>query len=335
MLLEFLSTAIYLPLIAFTIVICQTHFKKQYDDQRKGSISSVYIGGVILTSYILQMLVMVQIGDLSMRDAPFATTIPVTMVLHQPRSYWWKLMAITPFAIYTFSYFNHIINLKTWALWPVATVGLFVICWLAKLDKKNSFLTYSLAIIATMIFHVICLYIGTGGKLDLVHLTALLPGTGLLNYRAFNQEIGVLPQQADIHTIIIGALDIDHFKRINDTYGHLNGNDVLSEFSETVKYEIHHAFPKHGYIYRFGGEEFTIVVSNHSMQEVRQLMEKIETHFHEHMISTRDGYKVNISFSCSLTPHKKGELLVTTLKRADRLLYHVKNNGRGWVMVSH
>lgn len=157
--------------------------------------------------------------------------------------------------------------------------------------------------------------------------------TGLLNYRAFNQEIGSLSQSNRIHSIVIGAMDIDHFKHINDTYGHLNGNDVLSEFSETIKTRIHKTFPQHGYIYRFGGEEFTIVVSNHSIDEVRNLMCQMEDYFHEHIITTRDGDHVQISFSCSLTLHRDAEQLDTTLKRADRLLYHVKNNGRGWVIA--
>lgn len=134
---------------------------------------------------------------------------------------------------------------------------------------------------------------------------------------------------------MIGGLDIDHFKRINDTYGHFVGNEVLNYFSTVFRKEIHEAFPDHGYVYRFGGEEFTIVVSNHSIEEVYALLQSIERQFSERPIVTKEGVKITISFSCSLTNHLNGELLDLTLKRADKMLYSVKNNGRGWIVTDH
>lgn len=153
--------------------------------------------------------------------------------------------------------------------------------------------------------------------------------TGLLNYRALSQEINELATNQEIHNIVIGALDIDHFKRINDTYGHFVGNEVLNYFSTVFRKKIHSAFPNHGYVYRFGGEEFTVVVSNHSLDEVYELLKSIEKSFNETPIVTTENIKITISFSCSLTKRLKGELLDTTLKRADKMLYSVKDNGRG------
>ena len=157
--------------------------------------------------------------------------------------------------------------------------------------------------------------------------------TGLLNYRALSQEINRLANNNEIHNIVIGALDIDHFKKINDTYGHFVGNEVLKYFSTVFREQIHSAFPKHGYVYRFGGEEFTIVVSNHSLEEVYQLLQSIEKFFNNKSIVTKEGMKLIISFSCSLTDRLNDELLDTTLKRADKMLYSVKNNGRGWIVT--
>lgn len=108
---------------------------------------------------------------------------------------------------------------------------------------------------------------------------------------------------------------------------------MLNYFSTVFREQIHSAFSKHGYVYRFGGEEFTIVVSNHSLEEVYQLLQSIEKFFNNKLIVTKEGMKLTISFSCSLTDHLNDELLDTTLKRADKMLYGIKNNGRGWIVT--
>ncbi|MEE6635186.1 GGDEF domain-containing protein [Limosilactobacillus pontis] len=159
--------------------------------------------------------------------------------------------------------------------------------------------------------------------------------TGLLNYRALSQEIKALTQNRSIHNIVIGGLDIDHFKKINDTYGHFVGNEVLNHFSTVLCNRIHTAFPNHGYVYRFGGEEFSIVVSNHSIKEVYSVLQLIEEEMAGQPITTKEGITVFISFSASLTNHLNGEQLDDTLKWADKMLYSVKNSGRGWIVTDH
>ena len=159
--------------------------------------------------------------------------------------------------------------------------------------------------------------------------------TGLLNYRALSQEIKSLTKNRDIHNIVIGSLDIDHFKKINDTYGHFVGNEVLNYFSTVLRERIHAAFPGHGYVYRFGGEEFSIVVSNHTIREVYNVLQAIEEELTSQPITTKEGISVSISFSASLTNHLNGEQRNDTLKRADKMLYSVKNSGRGWIVTDH
>lgn len=159
--------------------------------------------------------------------------------------------------------------------------------------------------------------------------------TGLLNYRALSQEIKNLTKRKEIHNIIIGGLDIDHFKSINDRYGHFVGNEVLNRFSTTLRDRIHSEFPNHGYAYRFGGEEFSIVVTNHSISEVHAVLQSVERYFVQHPIITTEGDQISLSFSAGLTNHLNDEVLDNTLKRADRMLYSVKNNGRGWIITDH
>ncbi len=154
--------------------------------------------------------------------------------------------------------------------------------------------------------------------------------TGLYNRRSLYKMYDEIKDNGNF-CVVMG--DIDNFKKINDTYGHFVGNEVLNYFSTVFREQIHSAFPKHGYVYRFGGEEFTIVVSNHSLEEVYQLLQSIEKFFNNKSIVTKEGMKLTISFSCSLTDRLNDELLDTTLKRADKMLYGVKNNGRGWIVT--
>lgn len=331
----------------------------------RGSTSQLYIGGIIIISYFLEVLCVAQLAYLNLHDVPFIMAISLTMVLQRKSPLWWLLLAATPIFLNTFCYLLGYLPTSSW-LWCVPELLILLgMCWLLLKYKASPQSRFMVAIFIASLLHISELYM-LNHQPSPVYICSILLGTlmiiflesrryrreqalqrrmhtlvveserdgltGLLNYRAFNQEIGSLSQSKRIHSIVIGAMDIDHFKHINDTYGHLNGNDVLSEFSETIKTRIHKTFPQHGYIYRFGGEEFTIVVSNHSIDEVKDLMCQMEDYFHEHIITTRDKDHVQISFSCSLTLHRDGEQLDTTLKRADRLLYHVKNNGRGWVI---
>lgn len=71
-----------------------------------------------------------------------------------------------------------------------------------------------------------------------------------------------LSKEKETTPILMAILDIDHFKKVNDTYGHLNGNVVLSTFSERLRAEVHDAFDPNCAVYRFGGEEFTIVIED-------------------------------------------------------------------------
>lgn len=77
------------------------------------------------------------------------------------------------------------------------------------------------------------------------------------------------------------------------------------------------------------------MVSNYSLQEVYDVLKSIEDYFSHTTIVTKEKLKIKISFSCSLTMRLNDESLDDTLKRADKMLYSVKNNGRGWIVTDH
>lgn len=349
------------------MIISQIYFERYWISYKSSRLTSWGLGIVIIVTYLIQEYCLFQLSLLNIERVAFMQVVSVTMVFRDKvYKIWWWLLALTPLFINTIEYFMGILAFRHWWYWIVESVVFTTIC-LVLTRRKNlpKRIQYFYAMTCMSMVEIVSLFINQ--DFSPVRIAAATLGlgvitlfeeqryrseknneqkiktlqkeserddlTGLLNYRAFSQEIDRLTKNGEIRNIVIGALDIDHFKKINDTYGHLIGNEVLNYFSTVFREQIHSAFPQHGYVYRFGGEEFTIVVTNYSVEEVYQLLQSIEKYFNEKSIMTKEGIRITISFSCSLTDQLSGESLETTLKRADKMLYSVKNSGRGWIIT--
>lgn len=125
-------------------------------------------------------------------------------------------------------------------------------------------------------------------------------------------------------------LDIDHFKKINDTYGHQAGDEILKNLAATLS-EI--ANRSSDTVARYGGEEFTIILSNTSKEGALLVAERIREGIKNHTTNW-DGINISVTISIGLasctpsSPDKEGLLL----KEADDYLYFAKNNGRNQVV---
>ncbi|HCJ4421197.1 TPA: GGDEF domain-containing protein [Listeria innocua] len=119
-------------------------------------------------------------------------------------------------------------------------------------------------------------YIDTSNKLiyELQQSTILDPLTGLTNFRHFEKTFEAAFHYATLKksNLSLIIIDIDYFKRVNDTYGHLVGNGVLSTFSQML---LKISFPPNTVISRIGGEEFAIILPNINVSETEHLAEKI------------------------------------------------------------
>jgi two-component system cell cycle response regulator len=120
-------------------------------------------------------------------------------------------------------------------------------------------------------------------------------------------------------------IDIDHFKTINDTLGHITGDHVLAELG----HQLNSSFPD-DMVVRFGGEEFCILVANISVEDMLEKAEKLR----ESVESLRPA-DVNITISIGLanTEDHPEENLTRFLALADKALYHAKENGRNQVAI--
>jgi methyl-accepting chemotaxis protein len=117
--------------------------------------------------------------------------------------------------------------------------------------------------------------------------------------------------------------DIDHFKKINDNYGHSLGDQVLSGIGATIKNIIR----KSDLGIRYGGEEILVVMLSDSKDDVIQVAERIRGQSHN-LVFDDCNNNINITLSAGISFREEGEDFQSMIKRADENLYKAKNSGR-------
>lgn len=156
-------------------------------------------------------------------------------------------------------------------------------------------------------------------------LTGILNREGILDRLAIELE----RSRRNGKHIAIGLCDIDHFKQVNDTYGHQIGDAVLCGFSATIK----NALRPYDAIGRFGGEEFLIIAPDYHNSETSSLFERLRARVEEQCTSTSaDNVSVTVSIGVVVSDgHTAVDNLLAT---ADKALYKAKNAGRNRVVFS-
>jgi len=165
-------------------------------------------------------------------------------------------------------------------------------------------------------------------KKALAHEAMHDPLTGVLNRRAIleslEKEISRAMRQGSL--LSIGLFDIDHFKQVNDRYGHQTGDEVLCGFVRAIQESLR----DYDLIGRYGGEEFLVVAPGSSGGEEEGLYERLRRRVAEQGIATRSGpvsVTVSIGVVVATGPGSVDDLLAA----ADSALYQAKNEGRNRV----
>ncbi|MCD4827571.1 MAG: diguanylate cyclase [Acholeplasmataceae bacterium] len=145
--------------------------------------------------------------------------------------------------------------------------------------------------------------------------------TGAKNRHAFEEDLDRIFNEEHLRkSLSIAYFDFDDLKMINDTYGHLTGDQILKEGYEI----INSVFGKHGTCYRIGGDEFSCLLKNESLVEynkkIKVLMEKIEIH------NSDKEYTVSISHGLANYNEKEDFKPSDLIKRADKKMYEQKNS---------
>lgn len=153
--------------------------------------------------------------------------------------------------------------------------------------------------------------------------------TGLPNRRCFDRRMAAcLQDDAAVHSLLL--TDIDHFKRVNDSYGHLFGDQVL----RSVAHGLKACLGDGQLVARVGGEEFAIVVPA-PLAQAAQLAERIRLTVAGSRIRRRDGGQVGqITVSLGVAARRPGEAPEAWFERADQALYAAKHGGRNRVQVA-
>jgi diguanylate cyclase (GGDEF)-like protein len=125
-------------------------------------------------------------------------------------------------------------------------------------------------------------------------------------------------------------LDIDHFKKVNDTYGHPVGDEVLVEIVSRITAKMR-AYDKIG---RYGGEEFIIILPHNSLKSVKKIAERIRINIAQKTIQTSVGpLQLTVSLGCTSTENIEASSTEMMIKISDVALYNAKNNGRNCTVV--
>lgn len=163
--------------------------------------------------------------------------------------------------------------------------------------------------------------------------------TGLLNRKTFDEKFSKLlsanineavPQdqveRRHQHTDSIGhwlaVVDIDHFKRVNDQFGHLYGDEVLILVANLLR----SSFRAQDRVFRFGGEEFVVLLRSTTLADTRKIFERFRANVEAHEFPQVGKVTISLGFSSIST-----ESPVVILGHADQALYYAKENGRNRV----
>jgi len=154
--------------------------------------------------------------------------------------------------------------------------------------------------------------------------------TGLLIRRAFNDALLALMASAKRRgsTVAVCLIDLDHFKSINDTYGHLAGDRVLSALGRLLS----SSFRVEDLRGRWGGEEFVVAFSDESAGSAKAILERARHEFVRFYFDGEHGERFQATFSAGIACYPEaGQTIEEVFKVADRRLYAVKEAGRNQI----
>ncbi|CUB02962.1 GGDEF domain-containing protein [Marinomonas fungiae] len=151
--------------------------------------------------------------------------------------------------------------------------------------------------------------------------------TQLPSRRALNEAMLALPRH-----YAIAMLDVDHFKKFNDSYGHAKGDEALKQVARVMQ-----RYDNRASIYRYGGEEFTLLFKGRNVEDAQAVLEQIRTEVQLEQldVSTESKEKmVTVTVSMGLALGHSSDAPSEVIKRADQALYQAKKKGRNRVVVA-
>jgi len=161
-------------------------------------------------------------------------------------------------------------------------------------------------------------------KYELLSITDAL--TDLFNLRHFYHQLALEMDRSRRyrHPLSLILLDVDDFKKYNDTYGHQEGDLVLAALADVVR----SCLRRIDTAYRYGGEEFVVILPETAKDQGRLIAERIRKTFHAKVFQPREGGEVQKTVSLGVAQYADGEDETSFIKRADKNMYRAKALGK-------
>jgi len=162
---------------------------------------------------------------------------------------------------------------------------------------------------------------------DAAYIDAL---TGIYNRKHFFELAQVNIERAlrFNNSIYVAMLDLDFFKRVNDTHGHAAGDQVLMNTADVIR----HTIRSYDLLGRYGGEEFVLLITDLTITEAANIMQRIRENIEKSVINY-EGVEIQITCSIGLAQFTSGDTIESSVKKSDEALYVAKNSGRNQVKI--
>ena len=151
------------------------------------------------------------------------------------------------------------------------------------------------------------------------------PLTGISNRRSITNRLNEAQQNMYDYALVL--LDLDHFKKVNDHYGHEVGDQVLQRIAKILK----HGLREHDTVGRFGGEEFILILRENNLQRAIDIAERCRRDIANHVIELTDGQHIQITASFGVALSQAQFSKEDIIRLADEALYRAKADGRNVV----
>lgn len=207
--------------------------------------------------------------------------------------------------------------------------GFLIVMVIRVITEIKYELTYVISFIGLIVLRVSCtlgILLISREKIDkeLLRYANYDGLTNLLNRRTFISESEIFLKSINKKQCVFLLIDIDFFKRINDTYGHLIGDKILIDFSEFLK----SSFKSEDLCGRYGGEEFGVLIKNTDKQEAMDMANRLLLD-----ISKKEIDGINFTVSIGVSIYESGKTVDDLYKEADVALYKAKHNGRNRAFI--
>jgi diguanylate cyclase (GGDEF)-like protein len=363
---EAFTLSFIIPIMNICFLFCKFHFSKLYEASIK---HDVFRYAIVVIFFLVFNFVVATFSLKCFQLICFQYTVPVTSFFLDGRNHGYFIFLLVPIALALSLSVDKMLSSKVLLVLIAEAIGSLVFCELMQLLTNldvfskyiismlmvniitpienqykwnlvinNQLVKVSLPILigSILITVSVCLYVTALQRKEslikkLQYETNHDNLTNLLNYRAFsNYIIKISADTSAVYTILM--LDLDNFKGINDRFGHLEGNHLLETFTAKLKHFFLDKYPTAVKIFRFGGEEFCLVLKDVSIEEAYTQIWEFEELLTAKGYSTTTGQQVKVSFSGGVANTDQKANIHEAIRNADAAVYLAKNNGRAQII---